>query len=114
MTPGDDIRGPLAALAAEIGRAEATAAELEDVAGGLVAAGAAGALGLQGLDRLRQTLADLAAFAGALAATTTGAGDLGHAITTVRGRDIAARLAGGEPSAGEGKARGGEDEFWDF
>lgn len=108
MIAGGDLAEGLAALAAELARAEAAAAELEEVAGRLVAAGAGGpALGLQDLDRLRQTLADLSAFAGALADTATGTADLGRALAAVRGGDVAARLAGSE-------ARPGEDELWDF
>ena len=108
MTRRGDLSGVLAALAAELSRAEAAAAALEEAAGGLVAGGAGGsAIGLQGLDRLRQTLADLAAFAGALAGTATGAADLPHALAAVRGGDVAARLAGED-------AAPGEDEFWDL
>ena len=108
MTRSEDLPGALAALAAELLHAEAATAAIEEAAGRLVAEGAGEpALGLQGLDRLRQTLADLAAFAGALAVTATGVADLGRALAAVRGGDVAARLAGGE-------APPGEDEFWDF
>jgi len=108
MSRPDDLAGVLAALAAELIHAEAAAAELEEAAGGLLGGGAGGAaLGLQGLDRLRQVLADLAAFAGALAETASGAADLSRALAAVRGGDLAARLAGEEP-------RPGGDEFWDI
>lgn len=108
MTPRDDLQPVLAALAAEIARAEAAAADIEDGAGRLIAAGnAAGTLSLQGLDRLRQSLGDLAAFAAVLAGTASGSVDLAPALATVTGRDVARRLAH-EPSDAGG------DEFWDF
>ncbi|MFT3973825.1 MAG: hypothetical protein QM699_10365 [Amaricoccus sp.] len=106
---GGDVSDAFVALAAELARAEATVAELDELAGALVAGGAGetAALGLQGLDRLRQTLGDLAAYAGSLAGSATGIGDLARALGTVRSGDVAARLAGSE-------APPGTDELWDF
>lgn len=106
MTAGADIRGILAALAAELGRAEAAAAAAEDAAGHLVAASGAAVPGLQGFDRLRQVLADLAAFTRSLAESAAGTADPVRALASVTGREVAARLAGLEPPAGE-------DELWD-
>lgn len=103
----EDICNPLAALAAELATTEAAVAGLEDTIARLVAAGLSTDAGLQVLDRLRQTLADLAAFTAVLAATGEGEADLAAALTHVQLGDLAARLAGGT-------APTGEDEFWDF
>jgi hypothetical protein len=105
VTLADEVGPALAALAGELARAEAAAAALDEAAGSLVAGGPA--TGLQDLDRLRQTLADLAAFAGALAGTARGAADLGHALAAVRSGEVAARLAGRE-------VRTGGDELWEI
>lgn len=97
----------LLALAGELALARDAAETLDSTVGRLVAGWTDAACEVQALDRLRQTLDDLAAFTAALAEGGMGQGDLAHALTAVRLREVADRLAGRQPAAGE-------DEFWDF